>query len=93
MNGVTAVTPFILFSYHLTPEVTGHIRDMYPAPVALPNQLGEAYLPRLLHLPNEVKQLTVLRLVTRDDIRRAAEQVMTVLRTPNERIQLLASIA
>ena len=59
MNGVTTVTPFMLFSYHLAPEVTGHIRYMYPTAVALPDELREAYLPSLLHLLYEFEQTTI----------------------------------
>ena len=32
---------------------------MYPAPLALPDELGEAYLPLLLHLLYEVEQTTI----------------------------------
>ena len=92
MNGVTAVTPFILFSYHLTPEVTGHIRDMYPPAVALPNQLGEAYLPSLQHLLYEFEQTTMVGLVARDEVGCTSEDVVTVLHATHECIEFLAAV-
>ena len=93
MNGVTAVTPFILFSYHLAPEVTGHIRDMYPTAIALPDELREAYLPSLLHLLYEFEQTTMVCLVASDDIGGAAEEVVTVLHASDERVEFLAAVA
>ena len=93
MNGVTAVTPFILFSYHLAPEVTGHIRDMYPTAIALPDELREAYLPSLLHLLYEFEQATMVGLVASNNICRATKDMVTVLHTADERIELLASVS
>ena len=92
MNGVTAVTPFILFSYHLAPEVTGHIRDMYPTAIALPDELREAYLPSLLHLLYEFEQTTMVCLVASDDIGGASQQVVTVLHATHECIEFLAAV-
>lgn len=39
----------------MTTQVTGHIGDMYPAPIILKDELREAYLPLLLHLLYEVE--------------------------------------
>ena len=93
MNGVTAVTPFILFSYHLTPEVRGHVGDMNPTSIALPDELREAYLPSLLHLLYEFEQTTMVCLVASDDIGGAAEEVVTVLHATHECIEFLAAVA
>ena len=66
---------------------------MYPASVTLPNQLGEAYLPLLLHLLDEFEQPSMICLVASNDICRAAQQVMTVLHTTHKCIELLATVA
>ena len=66
---------------------------MYPTSVALPDELGEAYLSRLLHLLYELEQATMVSLVTGNDIRSATEHVVTVLHAPDERIELLASVS
>ena len=39
--------PTALFN-HLTAQVAGDVRDMYPPPVALPNQLGKLDAPLLI---------------------------------------------
>ena len=78
---------------HLTPEVRGHIGDMYPSSIALPYQLRETHLSLLLHLPYEVEQTTMVGLVARNDICSAAQQVVTVLHASDERIELLAAVA
>ena len=66
---------------------------MYPTSVALPYQLSEAYLSRLLHLLYELEQATMVSPVACDDVCRAAEQVVAVLHAAHERIQLLASVS
>ena len=66
---------------------------MYPAAIALPDELGEAYLPRLLHLPYKLEQLAVLRFRARYKVRCAPQQVMTILCSTHEFIQFFASIA
>ena len=77
----------------LAPEVRGHIRQMYPTPIALPYQLGEAYLPLLLHLLYEVEQPAVVGLVARYQVGSAAQQVVTVLCPTHERVEFLAAVA
>ena len=66
---------------------------MNPAAVALPYQLRETYLPLLLHLLYELEQAAVIGSVTSNDIGRTAEHVVTVLHTPNERVEFLAAVA
>ena len=56
MGWSNRATPFVLFPYHLTPQVRGYVRDMYPTSVALKDELGEAYLSLLLHLHDEIKK-------------------------------------
>ena len=64
---------------------------MYPSPVTLPYQLGEAYLPLLLHLLDEFEQTTMVGLVACNDIGSTAEEVVTVLHAPDECIESLTS--
>ena len=85
--------PITLFPYYLTFKIARHIRDMYPTSVALPYQLSEAYLPRLLHLLYELEQATMVGLVARNDVGSTAEHVVTVLRSTHERVELLAAVA
>ena len=54
---------------------------MYPAAVTLPNELGKAYLSRLLHLLDEFEQLAVLRLRACDDVGCATKDMVAVLGT------------
>ena len=91
--GDQSVTPFVLFPYHLALQVTGHIGDMYPTSITLPNQLGEAYLSLPLHLLYELEQATMVSLVARDNVGSTAEHVMAVLHAPNERVEFLAAVA
>ena len=85
--------PITLFPYYLTFKIARHIRDMYPTSVALPYQLSEAYLPRLLHLLYEFEQATMVGLVASNNICRATKDMVTVLHTVDERIELLASVS
>ena len=66
---------------------------MQPAVVALGDQLGEAYLPRLLHLLYELEQATMVGLVARYQVGCTTEHVMAVLHASDERVQFLASIS
>ena len=77
----------------LASEVTGYIGDMNPTAIALPDKLSKPNLPRLLHLLDEFEQATMVSLVTGNDIRSATEHMMTVLHTPDERVELLAAVA
>ena len=79
--------------YYLTPEVRGHVGDMNPTSIALPDELREAYLPLLLHLLDEFEQTTVVGLVARDEVGSAAQEVMAVLRSSDERVEFLTSIS
>ena len=79
--------------YHLTAQVTGDIRDVNPSPVALPNQLGKLNLSRLLHLHNKFEQTVMVGLVTSDDIRRTAEDMVTVLHATHQGVELPAAIS
>ena len=66
---------------------------MQPAVVALGDQLGEAYLPRLLHLLYELEQATMVSLVARYQVGSTTEHVMAVLHASDERVQFLAAVA
>ena len=79
--------------YHLTLEIRGYIRDMYPAAIALPNKLGEFDASFLLHLLYQLEQTTMVSLVARDEVCSTSQQVVTVLCSTHERVQLLTSIA
>ena len=81
------------FTNDLTLEVRGNIRDMYPSSIALPDELREAYLPLLLHLLYELEQATMVGLVASNNICRATKDMVTVLHTADERIELLASVS
>ena len=66
---------------------------MYPAPVALKDELREAYLPLLLHLLYEVEQPSVIGRVARDEVGCTSEDVVTVLHATHKCIKLLAAVA
>ena len=66
---------------------------MYPTPIALPDELGEAYLSLLQHLLDEFEQTTMVDLVARDEVGSTAEHVVTILHASNERVELLAAVA
>ena len=78
---------------NLTPQIRGHIGYMYPPPVTLKDELGEAYLPLPLHLLYEFEQATVIGPIPCYQVCRAAQEVVTVLCSPHERIELLAAVA
>ena len=81
-----------LFPYYLTFKIARHIRDMYPTSVALPYQLSETYLPLLLHLLYELEQLAMVGLRATDDVRCAAEDMVAILGTAYQGVELLAAI-
>ena len=66
---------------------------MNPAAIALKDELGKLDAPLPVHLLYELEQAAVIGLVACDDIRRAAEHVVTVLHTPNERVEFLTAVA
>ena len=66
---------------------------MYPAVVVLCDELGEADLSRLLHLDDELEQTAMVGPVTGNDIGSAAEEVMAMLGTAHEGVELLAAVA
>ena len=66
---------------------------MYPAVVVLCDELGEADLSRLLHLDDELEQAAVVGSVTCDEVGCAAEEVMAMLGTAHEGVELLAAVA
>ena len=66
---------------------------MNPSPVALKDELGEAYLSLLLHLLYEFEQTAMVGSVTSDDIGSTAEHVVAVLHTPDERVEFLTAVA
>ena len=65
---------------------------MYPSSITLPNQLGEAYLPSLLHLQDEFEQPAVVGLVASDEVGSAAQHVVAVLHATHECIEFLAAV-
>ena len=66
---------------------------MNPPSIALPYQLGKLDAPLPVHLLYELEQTTVVGSVASDDISSAAEDMVAVLHTPDERIELLAAVA
>ena len=66
---------------------------MQPTVVALGDQLGEAYLPRLLHLLYELEQATMVGLVARYQVGSTTEHVMAVLHASDERVNLPEAMA
>ena len=66
---------------------------MYPATIVLKDELGEAYLPLLLHLLYEVEQAAVIGPIPCYQVSRAAQEVVTVLCSPHERVEFLAAVA
>ena len=78
---------------NLTPQIRGHIRDMYPPPIALPDELGEAYLPLPLHLLYEFEQATVIGPIPCYQVCRAAQHMVAVLCSTYKYIELLAAVA
>ena len=66
---------------------------MNPPSVAFPYQLGKLDAPLPVHLLYELEQAAVIGSVTSDDIGCAAEEVVTVLHAPDERVEFLAAVA
>ena len=66
---------------------------MYPPSVALKDELGKLDAPLLLHLLYEFEQTAMVSTVTSNDISSAAEQVVAVLHTPDELVELLAAVS
>ena len=66
---------------------------MDPSPVAFPNQLGELDTSLPVHPLYEAEQLAVVRPVATDDVGRTAYEVVAVLGTTHQLVQLLAAVA
>ena len=66
---------------------------MNPSSIALPYQLGKAYLTLLLHLLYHLEQLAMVCFVARNDVGRTTEEVVAILHAANERIEFLAAVA
>ena len=66
---------------------------MYPPPVTLKDELGEAYLPLPLHLLYEVEQAAVIGPIPCYQVCRAAQEVVAVLCSTYKCIELLAAVA
>lgn len=66
---------------------------MDPAVVILCDELGEAYLPLPLHLLYHTEQPAVVIPVAGDEVGSAAQQMMAVLRSAHEGVQLGAAVA
>ena len=90
------VRPLLFFCSlfkNLTPQVAGDITDMEPPAIAFPDELGEADLSCLLHLYDELEQAAVVGPVSGDDIGSTAEEMVTVLGSAHEGVELLAAVA
>ena len=67
---------------------------MYPAAVVLKDELGELDAALLVHLLYEFEETSMVGLVAScNDIGRAAEDVVAVLRAAHEFVELLAAVA
>ena len=66
---------------------------MEPTIVVLCDELGEADLSCLLHLHDELEQAAVVGPVASDDIGSAADEVVAVLGSAHEGVELLAAVA
>ena len=66
---------------------------MYPTIVVLCDELGEADLSCLLHLHDELEQAAVIGPVAGDEVCCAADEVVAVLGSAHEGVELLASIS
>ena len=66
---------------------------MYPAAIALPDELREAYLPLLLHLLYQLEQAAVVGFVAGNDVGRAAQHMVTVLYATHEFVEFLTAVS
>ena len=66
---------------------------MNPTSIALPNKLSKSNLPLLLHLLDEFEQSAMVGSVTSNDISCATEHMVTILHTPDERVEFLTAVA
>ena len=80
-------------SNDLTPEVRGDVGDMNPPSVAFPYQLGKLDAPLPVHLLYEPEQAAVVGPVACYQVGSTAEDMVTVLHAPDERVELLAAVA
>ena len=66
---------------------------MHPPPVALPNQLGKLDAPLLMHLLYYFEQLAMIGSVTSNNIRSTTEEMVAILGTAYQGVELFAAIA
>ena len=66
---------------------------MNPTSIAFPYQLGKLDAPLPVHPLYELEQAAVVGPVACDDIGCATEEVVAVLHTPDERVELLTAVA
>ena len=78
---------------NLAPQVAGYITDMEPTVVVLCDELGEADAALLLHLHDEFEQAAVVGPVAGDEVCCAADEVVAVLGSAHEGVELLAAVA
>ena len=78
---------------NLATQVAGDITDMEPTIVVLCDELGEADAALLLHLHDELEQAAVIGPVTGDEVCCAADEVVAVLGSAHEGVELLAAVA
>lgn len=81
------------FTDDLAAEVGGNIRDVYPSSAAFPNELCEPDGSLLLHLDDEAKQFAVFGPCAADEVGSTAEDVVTVLGTAYQGVQLFAAVS
>ena len=66
---------------------------MNPSSIALKDELSELDAPLLLHLHDEAEQTAVVGPVTSNNIGRTAEDVVAILGTTHQGVELLAAVA
>ena len=66
---------------------------MYPSSVALPDELRKLDAPLLLHLHDEAEQTAVVGPITSNNIGGTAEDVVAILGTAHQGVDLLATVA
>ena len=78
---------------NLTPQIARHVGDVYPTITFFCNKLCELEVTLLLHLHDELEQLAVVGTVAGDEVGGTPEDVVAVLGTTHERVELLAAVA
>ena len=77
----------------LTLKIVRNVGDVEPAKVLLGDELGEANLAFALHLLYELEEPAVIGPIAGNEICSTSDEVMTMLGTANELVELLAAVA